>query len=236
MAGDPRLTARPGHAACTASPETYRNPAQGSFRHAVNGTRFGPEHPNIPSREVGRFPCSALRETVQVLKNAGIKLTSWSRRSWARPARRWARHWLMWPRSGFCSERSIRRGAQRADANGIDPPGHHRAGQGSSRPQGDLSMHAVFDRLRSYARNRSKRLSEAASPGRRGRSRRGPAHRPPQPTAPRPSNGNPDLGVLCAGPGDRRGANPVKTRRPRPPPRRGAGTDDENLTNRSQDR
>jgi hypothetical protein len=82
MAGDPRLTARPGHAACTASPETYRNPAQGSFRHAVNGTRFGPEHPNIPSREVGRFPCSALRETVQVLKNPGIKLTSWSRRSW----------------------------------------------------------------------------------------------------------------------------------------------------------
>jgi hypothetical protein len=54
MAGDPRLTARPGHAACTASPETYRNPAHGSFRHAVNGTRFGPEHPNIPSREVSR--------------------------------------------------------------------------------------------------------------------------------------------------------------------------------------
>jgi ANTAR domain len=238
MAGDPRLTARPGHAACTASPETYRNPAQGSFRHAVNGTRFGPEHPNIPSREVGRFPCSALRETVQVLKNAGIKLTSWSRRSWARPARRWARHWLMWPRSGFCPERSIRRGEVLSEQ--MQTALTHRAiieqAKGVLAHQGDLSMHAVFDRLRSYARNRSKRLSEAASPGRRGRSRRGPAHRPPQPTAPRPSNGNPDLGVLCAGPGDRRGANPVKTRRPRPPPRRGAGTDDENLTNRSQDR
>ncbi|MCA1693583.1 MAG: ANTAR domain-containing protein, partial [Actinobacteria bacterium] len=27
---------------------------------------------------------------------------------------------------------------------------------------GDLSMHAAFDRLRSYARNRNKRLSEVA--------------------------------------------------------------------------
>jgi hypothetical protein len=63
MAGDPRLTARPGHAACTASPETYRNSAQGSFRHAVNGSRFGPEHPNIPSREVGHFPCGPLRHS-----------------------------------------------------------------------------------------------------------------------------------------------------------------------------
>lgn len=197
-------------------------PRAGLIRHAVNGTRFGPEHPNIPSREVSRSLAQRC-ERQSKRKNAGIKLTSWSRRSWARPAGRWARHWLMWPRSGFCSERSIRRGEVLSEQ--MQTALTHRAiieqAKGVLAHQGDLSMHAVFDRLCSYARNRSKRLSEAASPGRRERSRRGPAHRPPQPTAPRPSNGKPDLGVLCAGPGDRRGANPVKTRRPRPPPRRG---------------
>jgi hypothetical protein len=117
---------------------------------------------------------------------------------------------------GICPERSIRRGEVLSER--LQTALTHRAIIEQAKEvlahQGDLSMHAVFDRLRSHARNRSKRLSEVARQvveGDLGED----LLTAPQPTAPRPSNGNPDLDVLCAGPGDRRGANPVKTRRPR---------------------
>jgi ANTAR domain len=65
----------------------------------------------------------------------------------------------MWPRSGFCPERSIRRGEVLSEQ--MQTALTHRAiierAKGVLAHQGDLSMHAVFDRLRSYARNRSKR-------------------------------------------------------------------------------
>jgi hypothetical protein len=63
----------------------------------------------------------------------------------------------MWPRSGFCPERSIRRGEVLSEQ--MQTALTHRAiieqAKGVLAHQGDLSMHAVFDRLRSYARNRS---------------------------------------------------------------------------------
>jgi GAF domain-containing protein len=65
---------------------------------------------------------------------------------------------------GILSERSIRRGEVLSEQ--LQTALTHRAiieqAKGVLAQHGDLSMHAAFDRLRSYARSRNKRLSEVA--------------------------------------------------------------------------
>ena len=65
---------------------------------------------------------------------------------------------------GILSERSIRRGEVLSEQ--LQTALTHRViieqAKGVLAQHGDLSMHAAFDRLRSYARNRNKRLSEVA--------------------------------------------------------------------------
>jgi hypothetical protein len=82
MSGGPKAhRAGPGTPHVQRHREPTETPRRAHSDTLTTETRFGPEHPNIPSREGGRFPCPALRETVQVLHNAGIKLTAWPRRS-----------------------------------------------------------------------------------------------------------------------------------------------------------
>jgi len=65
---------------------------------------------------------------------------------------------------GILSERSIRRGEVLSEQlqTALTSRAIIEQAKGVLAQHGDLSMHAAFDRLRSYARNRNKRLSEVA--------------------------------------------------------------------------